>query len=311
MTNRSNTPDLDFGINLVAMTTPMHPDGRISRPGVDASVEHLRALGCDGIVVAGTTGEAPTLTPRETIDVIEQVSNRGLRVIAGIGTSDTAAGVDLAASAATAGADALLVSAPPYSRTTQQGIAAHIVDIAEAAELPVMVYDVPARTGVEIEKATLFELAGHPLIGAVKDAKGDLYEAMTIMATTDLAYYCGIDELALAYLACGATGLVSVIGNVAADRNADLIDAIRAGDMDRAITVQRSVLPLIEAVMRTTQGAVAAKAALVRIGVLACAAVRRPLLESSSADLARLNQALEVSGIEQKSTSVRVQVRLP
>ncbi|MDR6910933.1 dihydrodipicolinate synthase/N-acetylneuraminate lyase [Rhodococcus fascians] len=174
-----------------------------------------------------------------------------------------------------------------------------------------MVYDVPARTGVPIDASTLVDLSRHTSITAVKDAKGDLYEAMNVMAETDLAYYCGIDELTLPYLCCGATGSVSVVGNVVADRYADLFDAVRAGDLTRANAVQRSLLPLVEAVMRTTQGAIMAKAALVAIGVLVDATVRRPLLESSAADLQRLTHALAVTGIDQESRSMRVPIRLP
>jgi 4-hydroxy-tetrahydrodipicolinate synthase len=232
-------------------------------------------------------------------------------VIAGVGTNDTSAGIESARRAADAGADALLVTAPYYSRPTQAGVADHIVAIADAGALPVMVYDVPARTGVPIDASTLVELSRHTSITAVKDAKGDLYEAMNVMAETDLAYYCGIDELTLPYLCCGATGSVSVVGNVVADRYADLFDAVRAGDLTRANAVQRSLLPLVEAVMRTTQGAIMAKAALVAIGVLVDATVRRPLLESSAADLQRLTHALAVTGIDQESRSMRVPIRLP
>ncbi|MGV8874763.1 MAG: 4-hydroxy-tetrahydrodipicolinate synthase [Rhodococcus sp. (in: high G+C Gram-positive bacteria)] len=302
-----------FGANLVAMATPLHPDGTVNRAGVDALLAHLVSAGCDGVVVAGTTGEAPTLTTQEISELIAQARDHWshtLRVTAGVGTNDTSAGIEMARSAASAGADALLITAPYYSRPTQAGIAAHIVDIADTGGLPVMVYDVPARTGVAIEPSTLIELSRHPLIRAVKDAKGDLYEAMTVMASTALAYYCGIDELALPYLACGATGLVSVTGNVVADRHAELIAAVRVGDLDRANEIQRSLLPLIDAVMRTTQGAVMAKAALVSIGVLSDATVRRPLLESSGAELRRLEEALRLTGIDQESRSVGVPVRL-
>nr|WP_314143082.1 4-hydroxy-tetrahydrodipicolinate synthase [uncultured Rhodococcus sp.] len=302
-----------FGTNIVAMATPMHPDGSLDRAGVDALLSHLSATRCDGIVIAGTTGEAPTLTGHEISQLIARARRHRehpLRVIAGVGTNDTSTGIEMARSAAAAGADALLITAPYYSRPTQAGIAEHIVAIAEAGGLPVMVYDVPARTGVTVEASTLEELSRHPLIGAVKDAKGDLYEAMTVMSSTDLAYYCGIDELALPYLASGATGLVSVTGNVVADRYAELIAAIRAGNLDRANAVQRSLLPLTDAVMRTTQGAIMAKAALVRIGVISDASVRRPLLESSAADLSRLDAALSAIGIDQESRSEHVPVRL-
>ncbi|MER6792234.1 4-hydroxy-tetrahydrodipicolinate synthase, partial [Amycolatopsis mediterranei] len=213
----------EFGANLVAMVTPMQPGGALCEPGLVRLVDHLLATGCDGLVVGGTTGESPTLSGAESADLIRavaaQVGSRA-RVIAGVGTHDTATSVRRAREAEAAGADALLLVCPYYSRPTQAGVLAHCRAVADATELPVMLYDVPARTGLAMTPETLIELAGHPRIRAVKDAKGDLAEAMTVMARTSLAYYCGIDELNLPYLACGAAGLVSVVANVAADRTA-------------------------------------------------------------------------------------------
>ena len=213
-------------------------------------------------------------------------------MIAGIGTYDTAASIRRAREAEAAGADALLLVCPYYSRPTQAGVVAHCVAVADATELPVMLYDVPARAGIAMAAATLIELAGHPRIRAVKDAKGDLFEAMSVMARTSLAYYCGIDELNLPYLACGATGVVSVVGNVAADRNAELIRAVRSGDLDTARAIQGSLIPLVDAIMRTSQGAVMAKAALAELGIIPHATVRLPLLEAPAPDLRRLADAL-------------------
>jgi 4-hydroxy-tetrahydrodipicolinate synthase len=171
-------------------------------------------------------------------------------------------------------------------------VVAHCTAVADATDLPVMLYDVPARVGVAMAESTLVELADHPRIRAVKDAKGDLFEAMSVMARTSLAYYSGIDELNLAYLACGATGVVSVVGNVVADRNADLIRAVRDGDLDSARAIQRSLLPLVDAIMRTSQGAIMAKAALAELGIIPHASVRLPLLESPPPHLERLVNAL-------------------
>jgi 4-hydroxy-tetrahydrodipicolinate synthase len=155
-----------------------------------------------------------------------------------------------------------------------------------------MLYDVPARTGLAFAEATLVELAEHPRIRAVKDAKGDLFEAMSVMAATSLAYYCGIDELNLPYLASGATGVLSVVGNVVADRNAELIRAVRSGDLDTARALHVALIPLLEAVMRTSSGAIMAKAALAELGVIPHATVRLPLLESPPEHLRRLTDAL-------------------
>ncbi len=295
MTDQHDPADLLFGANLVAMVTPMEADGTISAPGVANLVDHLLTTGCDGIVVAGTTGEAPTLNDAETARLIRAVAAQAkhqARVIAGVGTYDTAATVHRARVAEAAGADGLLVVTPYYSKPTQAGVVAHFTAVADATDLPVMLYDIPGRTGVAIEKATLVELAAHPRIRAVKDAKGDLFEAMSVMARTTLAYYCGIDELNLPYLAAGATGVVSVVGNIAADRNAELLRALRAGDLDTARAIQTSLIPLADAIMRTSQGAIMAKAALAELGIIPHPTVRLPLLESPPEDLAKLANAL-------------------
>lgn len=295
MTDTQHPADLLFGSNLVAMVTPMHPDGTISEPGLADLVEHLLTTGCDGIVVGGTTGESPTLTGAEAARLVGAVaaqSKNQAQVIAGIGTYDTAASIHRARDAEASGADALLLVCPYYSRPTQAGVVAHCVAVADATELPVMLYDVPVRTGITMEASTLIELAGHPRIRAVKDAKGDLFEAMSVMARTSLAYYCGIDELNLPYLACGGTGVVSVVGNVVAGRNAELIRAVRSGDLGSAKAIQGSLIPLMDAIMHTSQGAIMAKAALAGLGIIPHATVRLPLLEPPPCDLRRLKDAL-------------------
>jgi 4-hydroxy-tetrahydrodipicolinate synthase len=295
MTDPRMPAELVFGTNLVAMVSPMESDGTVSETGVAQLVEHLLATECDGIVVGGTTGESPTLTDTEAVQLVRLVATQAkgrARVIAGVGTYATAASIRRARDAEAAGADGLLAVCPYYSRPTQAGIAAHFLAIADATELPLMLYDVPARTGTAIEKITLMELAAHPRIRAVKDAKGDLFEAMTVMAQTSLAYYCGIDELNLPYLACGATGVVSVVGNVAAARIADLIRAVRSENLDAARAIQGSLLPLTDAIMRASPGAIMAKAALAELGIIPHPTVRLPLLESAPGELDRLAAAL-------------------
>ena len=191
MTDSQQPADLLFGSNLVAMVTPMQAGGTISEPGLANLVGHLLATGCDGIVVGGTTGESPTLTEAEAARLVHAVAARSgnqARVIAGVGTYDTAASIHRAREAEAAGADALLLVCPYYSRPTQAGVVAHCMAVADATGLPVMLYDVPARAGIALAASTLAELAAHPRIRAVKDAKGDLFEAMSVMARTSLAY---------------------------------------------------------------------------------------------------------------------------
>lgn len=265
------------------MVTPMDPDGAVSTDGVHALVDHLVATGCDGLVVGGTTGESPTLTESESKELVAMVVARakgGARVVAGVGTYDTTASIRRARAAEAAGADALLVVTPYYSRPSQDGLVAHCTAVADATALPVMLYDVPHRTGTSLELDALYRLADHPQIVAIKDAKGDLFEAMTMMATTSLAYYCGIDELNLPYLACGASGIVSVTGHVAADRNAALMSAVRDGCLDDAVRINRELLVLAAAMLQPGPGAVTAKAALAESNVIPHATVRLPLIEA-------------------------------
>ncbi|RMI31872.1 4-hydroxy-tetrahydrodipicolinate synthase [Nocardia stercoris] len=295
MTEPQQSADLLFGSNLVAMVSPMNPDGSLSEPGMDSLVDHLLATGCDGLVVNGTTGESPTLSDAESAGLVRAVASRAAgraKVVAGVGTYDTKATIGRARDAEAAGADALLLVCPYYSKPTQAGVIAHCLAVADATALPVMLYDVPARTGMAMSEATIVELAAHPRIVAVKDAKGDLFEAQSVMDRTALAYYCGIDELNLPYLAAGATGLLSVVGNVAAARNAELIAAVRNGELGVARAVQRSLLPLTDAMMRAAGGAIMAKAALAELRVIPNATVRMPLVELTPEELRPLVDAL-------------------
>ncbi|MFD9740288.1 4-hydroxy-tetrahydrodipicolinate synthase [Umezawaea sp. NPDC059074] len=277
------------------MATPMTPTGEIDQDSLTSLITHLLTTNADGLVVAGTTGESPTLTPEETTHLIHTVKSQTstqAKVIAGIGTYNTAESTTRAQAAKEAGADALLLVTPYYSRPTQQGVIAHCTAVADATDLPVMLYDVPARTGTPLDESTLITLATHPRIQAVKDAKGDLFQAMSVMSRTTLAYYSGIDELNLAYLACGATGVVSVTGNIAAAHNADLIQAIRSNNLTKARAIHRDLIPITNAIMRTSQGAIMAKAALAHQGIIRHASVRLPLLESPPDHLDLLTAAL-------------------
>lgn len=284
-----------FGRCLVAMVSPMNPGGSLAEADARALADHLVETGCDGIVVNGTTGESATLTADESMGLVEivldQVGDRA-RVIAGVGSNDTSHAVAMAQRAKDAGAHGVLLVAPYYNKPTQRGLLAHCRTVADATDLPMMLYDIPGRTGIPFTTPTLIELASHPNIKAVKDAKGDLWGATQVMAATDLAWYCGADELNLPYLAIGASGIVSVVGHVAARPYRAMIDAVEAGDLERARDVHRSLVPLVEAIMNTSQGAIMAKAALAETGVIGSASVRLPYVESDDADLTKLRAAL-------------------
>ncbi|HEX5407465.1 MAG TPA: 4-hydroxy-tetrahydrodipicolinate synthase [Pseudonocardiaceae bacterium] len=257
-------PGRPFGRVITAMLTPFDRDGALD---IDRAVEladHLVAQGSDGLVLSGTTGESPTTSDDEKAQlvraVVGAVGDRAT-VIASVGTYSTAHTIELATQAAEAGAHGLLVVTPYYSRPPQAGLLAHFTAVADATELPVMLYDIPPRSVVPIEVDTLFRLAEHPRILAVKDAKGDLLAGSQVIDGTDLAYYSGDDALNLPWLSVGAVGYVSVISHVVAKRLRQLLDAYEAGRVDEAKTIHLGVLPVLRAQGRVG-GVLFAKAAV-------------------------------------------------
>lgn len=241
-------PGRPFGRVLTAMVTPFTPDGELNLDTAQKLAHQLVERGCDGLVVNGTTGESPTTSDEEKSELVRAVVNAvGDRaaVVAGAGTYDTRHSVELAKQAERAGAHGLLVVTPYYSRPPQAGLVAHFTAVADATELPVMLYDIPPRSIVPISIESLHALAEHPRIVAIKDAKGDLGGGAEIIATTSLAYYCGDDVLNLPWLSVGAVGFVSVIGNVVPDRLRDMVDAFERGDVVEARRLHSSTLALI------------------------------------------------------------------
>lgn len=235
-----------LGTVLTAMVTPFKDCGVDTATAVRLAT-HLVESGCDGLVLSGTTGESPTTTDDEKLAllgaVLEAVGDR-TRIIAGAGSYDTAHSVHLAKACAAEGAHGLLVVTPYYSRPPQSGLVAHFTAVADATELPVVLYDIPPRSVVPIEWDTLRTLAQHPNIVAVKDAKGDLHGAAQVMAETGLAYYSGDDALNLPWLAVGAVGFVSVWGHLAAGQLRDMFSAFNSGDLATARKISVSLGPL-------------------------------------------------------------------
>ncbi|WP_406470322.1 4-hydroxy-tetrahydrodipicolinate synthase [Streptomyces hirsutus] len=274
----SSTPP--FGRALCAMVTPFTPTGALDLDGAARLADHLVSHGCDGLVLSGTTGESPTTTDAEKSALVtavrEAVGDRA-SIVAGVGTADTAHTADLAREAERAGADGLLVATPYYSRPPQDAIEAHFHEVADATDLPLALYDIPARTGTRIEPDTMLRLAEHPRIVAVKDCSYDFLAAQKILARTDLAYYAGCDEHILALYAVGGAGYVSTVANVVPDHLRAVLDAFDAGDTARAAGLQQRATTLIEAVMANgLPGTVTAKALLTTLG-LPAGPVRRPL----------------------------------
>jgi 4-hydroxy-tetrahydrodipicolinate synthase len=296
----TGTPAAPFGRMLTAMITPMTADGAIDYDGAARLADYLvTEMRNDGLVISGTTGESPTTTDQEKDRllraVIGAVGDRAT-VLAGVGTNDTAHTCELARQAERAGAAALLVVTPYYNKPPQSGLVNHFTAVADAAGLPVMLYDIPGRTGTPIATETLIRLATHPRIVAVKDAKGDLGAGSEVMARTDLAFYCGDDILNLPWLAVGASGFVSVHSHLVGDRLHDMIDAYLAGDVATALAIHRGLLPVYTGMTRT-QGVITTKAALGLLG-LPGGPVRPPLADATDAEIQQLRVDLEAGGVK-------------
>ncbi|MDT5222376.1 MAG: 4-hydroxy-tetrahydrodipicolinate synthase [Mycobacterium sp.] len=242
-----------LGTLLTAMVTPFDADGALDTAAAARVATHLVEQGCDGLVLSGTTGESPTTTDDEKREllrvVLEAVGDRA-RVIAGAGTYDTAHSIKLAKACAAEGAHGLLVVTPYYSRPPQSGLKAHFTAVADATDLPVVLYDIPPRSVVPIDSDTLRALATHPNIVGVKDAKADLHSGGQIIAETGLVYYSGDDALNLPWLAVGAIGFISVISHLAAGQLRELLSAFGSGDIATARKINVSVSPLCNAMGR-------------------------------------------------------------
>src|SRR3954466_11444245 len=298
-------PSAPFGRVLTAMVTGFHDDGSVDLDGTARVAEHLADHGHDGVVVSGTTGESPTVSAEEAgrvlRAVLEAVGHR-MRVVAGVGTNNTAHSVELAVQAEKLGAHGVLVVTPYYSKPTQPGLAAHFEAVADASGLPVMLYDIPGRSGVAISEETYRRVAAHDRIVAVKDAVGDLGRGVRIMAGTGLAFYSGDDVLNLGWLTHGACGIVSVVGHVAGDRYAAMVDAVDRGDLGAALGLYRDLVPVVEALMTKAPGVMTAKAAMQLLGVLPNRNVRLPLVPADEALMADLRTVLTRAGLLEDTT---------
>jgi 4-hydroxy-tetrahydrodipicolinate synthase len=286
------------GTVLTAMVTPFKPDGSLDLDTAAALATHLVDAGCDGLVLSGTTGESPTTTDEEKIAllrvVVDAVGDRA-RIIAGAGTYDTAHSVHLARASAEAGAHGLLVVTPYYSRPPQAGLRAHFTTVADATDLPVILYDIPPRSVVPIEWDTIRALAEHPNIVAIKDAKGDLPGGGQIIAETGLAYYSGDDALNLPWLAMGAVGFISVWGHLAAGALRDMLSAFTSGDIATARKINVTLAPLAAAQGRLG-GVTLAKAGLKLLGVDA-GDPRLPQIPASADEVEALTADLRAAAV--------------
>jgi 4-hydroxy-tetrahydrodipicolinate synthase len=285
---------------LTAMATPFREDGAVDLDGVQRVAKHLLAHGHDGLVVSGTTGESPTTTTEEdgeTLAAVRDAVGPDVPIVAGVGTNDTRTSLVLARQAREKGATAVLLVSPYYNKPGQRGMLEHFRQVVEAAELPVMLYDVPGRTGSTIGLETYEQaLAWEPVV-AVKDAVGDMPRAAKL-AQMGYAVYSGDDVNTLGFLAHGACGLVSVVGHAAGSEIASMIGDFLGGDHAAALATYQRLLPAFEAVMGPANyGATTAKAALELLGVLDNRRVRSPLVELDDEELAALRAGLEAAGL--------------
>ncbi|MGC3995979.1 MAG: 4-hydroxy-tetrahydrodipicolinate synthase [Propionicimonas sp.] len=290
---------LPFGRVLTAMVTPFRADGSVNLAEAKRLAAHLvDDQGNDALVINGTTGESPTTTDAEKLAVLEAVlAEVGDRagVVAGVGTFDTHHTIELARQAEQAGAHGLLVVTPYYSRPPQDAIADHFVTVADATGLPVVIYDIPHRSGVPVETDTLIRIAAHPRIVAVKDAKGRPVDSAQVIAATDLAFYAGDDAMTLPLMAVGGVGVVGTSTHFTGRRTRAMIDAFLAGDVAGAASLNAALLPVYLGVF-ATQGCMLVKAGLAARG-FEPGPVRKPLLDATPAQAAAFTQILTAAGL--------------
>ncbi|MGW1378668.1 4-hydroxy-tetrahydrodipicolinate synthase [Streptomyces sp. NPDC002446] len=295
----TSTPQTPFGRVLTAMVTPFTADGALDLDGAQRLAAHLVDAGNDGLVVNGTTGESPTTSDAEKAQlvraVVDAVGDRAF-VVAGAGTNDTHHSLELARAAQAAGAHGLLAVTPYYSKPPQEGLLRHFTAIADATDLPVMLYDIPGRSGVPINTETIVRLAEHPRIVANKDAKGDLGRASWAIARSGLAWYSGDDMLNLPLLSVGAVGFVSVVGHIVTPELRALLDAHLNGDVTKATEIHQKLLPVFTGMFRT-QGVITTKAAL-GLQNLPAGPLRLPLVELSPEETEQLKRDLAAGGVQ-------------
>ncbi len=289
-----------FGRLLTAMATAFHEDGTVDLDATARIAAHLVDHGNDGLVVSGTTGESPTTSVAEDGEILravhDAVGDRAV-VIAGVGTNSTAHSVELAEQAAKVGVHGVLLVSPYYNKPGQVGLRHHFSAVAEATDLPVMLYDVPGRTATTIELETYEAMRRYDHVTSVKEASGLLARTAQLV---DMGYavYSGDDANTLGYLAYGGVGLVSVVAHAASDQLASMISAWVDGDHAEALRIHTSLVPAFDAVMGVPNyGATTAKAALQLLGVLDNRRVRGPLVALDDDEVTALRAGLAAAGL--------------
>ncbi len=289
-----------FKGSMVALITPMRADGSVDEAALERFVEWQIAEGTQGLVPVGTTGESPTLTHDEHERVVEitiRVAAGRVPVIAGAGSNSTAEAVSLAVSAKRAGADGVLVVTPYYNKPTQDGLLRHYTAIADAAQLPVIIYNIPSRSVIDMTVETMATLARHPHIAGVKDSTANLARPLhtALACGPGFAQLSGEDHTAVAFLASGGHGCISVSGNVAPRLCAEMHHAWQAGDVAGAMRIQSRLVPLHDAMFcESNPGPVKFAASLLGHGT---ATTRLPLAPITAASRERVRAAMTQVGL--------------
>jgi 4-hydroxy-tetrahydrodipicolinate synthase len=283
-----------LGEVLTAIVTPFKDDGSIDYEWFRQLAQHLLDHGSDGFVVAGTTGESPTLTDDERLELfrvaVDAVNGQGT-VVAGTGTYSTAHSVHLTRAAHEAGVDGFLVVTPYYSKPPPRGIVEHFKAIAAESDRPIVAYNIPSRVVINIEPETMAELAEIPTVRAVKQANDDLEQAQRILAETDLDLYAGDDNLIYPFLELGGLGGVCVHTHVVGPQVKEMVQAFRNGDAETAERIERELAPSYE-LLKVQTNPIAIKAALNLLGH-EVGGLRLPLVEASGDEVARVRGCLE------------------
>ncbi|WP_277584215.1 4-hydroxy-tetrahydrodipicolinate synthase [Psychrobacillus antarcticus] len=278
---------MNIGPIATAMVTPFQLDGSINYAATELLIEHLLATGTDSLVVSGTTGESPTLSTEEKLNllkfVVEKVNNR-VPVIAGTGSNSTAASIDLSLKAETLGVDGLMIVTPYYNKPNQRGLIAHFAAIANATTLPIVVYNVPSRSVINMELETVVALSQIPSIKFLKEASGNLDQMTRILSETKdhLKVYSGDDSLTLPLLAIGGCGIVSVASHIVGNDMKKMIVAFQSGNHSEAARIHQTLLPLIQALFKHPNPIVV-KYALSKVGI-ETGNLRLPLVEMTESE---------------------------
>jgi 4-hydroxy-tetrahydrodipicolinate synthase len=287
-----------LGEVLTAIVTPFDDEGRVDLARFRALASYLIDHGSDGIVVTGSTGEAPTLTDDERLALyeaaVDEVGDRAT-VVAGTGTYSTAHSIHLTERAHELGVDAFLIVTPYYNKPTPRGIVEHFKAIAAVSDKPIMAYNIPTRVVINVEPETLAKLAEIPTVKAVKQANADLEQARRILAETDLDLYAGDDDLVFPFLELGGVGGVCVHTHVVGPQVKELIRRFRAGDAEGARQLNEETGPALD-LLKVVTNPIAIKAALNMLG-REVGGLRLPLVEADEAERAQIRGCLERLGL--------------